>query len=152
MPTLRLTGAARWRKLLLPAREAFIDRVRKQPQLFGVGYFQQRWQAGRIFSRTLTRVFRFCVKQPLLALWNQHGRFQLLCPPTLFFLLLSHHASSSIKRCGSSSTACAVRRYRAFPRSCVCCGERKRCVSEESNPQMSAAGVIRPSRFALRDS
>jgi len=25
----------------------------------------------------------FCVNERLLALWNQHGRFQLLCQPTL---------------------------------------------------------------------
>ena len=66
------------------SRQAFIDRVQKQlRQQSRVGLFQQQWQAGRIFSRTLARLFMFCVNERLLALWNQHVRFQLLCQPTI---------------------------------------------------------------------
>jgi len=35
-----------------------------------------------MFSRTAARIFTFCVKGSPFAVWNQRGRFQLLCQPT----------------------------------------------------------------------
>jgi len=58
-----------------------------------VGLFQKQWQAGKIFSLTVARIFMIGGKEPLLALCPQQRHFHLLWQPTFFFFLviIMHH-------------------------------------------------------------
>ena len=101
-----------------------------------VGLCHEQWHNHRILTGIVARIVKISGTGSHSALCCQHSACQLLCQPTFFLLLLSHHhASSSINRCGSTSTACAGRRYRAFSRSYVCCGERRRYRSERRSEQ-----------------
>jgi hypothetical protein len=44
----------------LPARAALLDAPMLAPERVRMGFFQQQWQACRIFSPTLARLFRIC--------------------------------------------------------------------------------------------
>jgi hypothetical protein len=55
---------------------------------FCVGFFQQLWQARRIFSLTVAKLFTISGKEPLFTLCNQSGHFHLFRQPTFFFFLL----------------------------------------------------------------